>query len=90
MTTSTLILFLVIILPFVGFIITNVINYFSPAYRRLIASVPTLVLFVNVIISFYLFHKIAFVEYNKVITSQLADKAAVYYNANNVSLDLGT
>jgi len=87
---STILLLSVIALPFLGFIITNIINYVLPLRRGLIASTPTAILFINVIISLYLFYTIAFLEYNKILASQLAPGADVYYNAKNVSLDLGT
>jgi len=87
---STILLLSVIALPFLGFIITNIINYVLPLRRGLIASTPTAILFINVIISLYLFYTIAFLEYNKILASQLAPAADVYYNAKNVSLDLGT
>jgi len=84
-------LLLVIILPLCGFLITNILGYLLPTKRALIASLPTLLLFTNVCISIYLFYTIAFVEYNKIIMSQLAQSdKGVYYEASKVSLDFGT
>lgn len=77
-------------LPFVGFLITNIVNFFLPLRRSLIAGTPTTILFVNVLISFYLFYTLAFIEYNKTIASQLQYGKDVYYDENKLSLDLGT
>jgi len=88
----SILLLLVIILPFIGFICTNIANHLFPLRRGLVTFIPTTLLFINVIISLYLFYTVAFMHYNNtVLTNQAHLKSdASYYTSAPFSLDLGT